>query len=108
MLTAEIVHNWNLQFRLLIALVCMVSSRMRINVMSSGTAGTVNHLDINVLPVWLMIAMLAFVCGLIKCPNAEMKKLPMVSLALRPVNWPILVHSQDMLTLKIAVNITFA
>ena len=32
----------------------------------------------------------------------------MASLALLPVNWPMLVHSPDMLTLKIAVNITFA
>lgn len=52
---------------------CTVSSPMRTNVMSSGTAGTVNPLDINVLPVWLTIAMLVSVCGPIKFQNVKTK-----------------------------------
>lgn len=56
----------------------MVSSPMRTNAMSSGTVGTVNPLDINVLPVWLTIVMLVSVCGPIKYQNAETKVIKVV------------------------------
>lgn len=58
---------------LLTAPVCTASSLMKTNVMSSGTVGTVKHLDINAHLVWLTIVKLVCACGQIKFQNAETK-----------------------------------
>uniref|UniRef100_A0A8D8ZU35 Uncharacterized protein n=1 Tax=Cacopsylla melanoneura TaxID=428564 RepID=A0A8D8ZU35_9HEMI len=84
----------------------MVSSLMRSNVMFSGIAGTERTVDTNVLQVLPMTEKLEFVCGLIKCQNVKLKKLPTVSTAPLPVKLQTLDHSQDTLTQTTAESTT--
>lgn len=63
----------NHQSLLLIALVCTVSSLMRLNAMSSGTVGMVKLLVTNVLPVLHTTEKPVYVCGLIKFQNVNTK-----------------------------------